>query len=326
MSSAIVVRRLLAFAPVLLLALLLVVFGLLDDRVVDGANLRNVAVQATPIALIGLGAFVVLLSGGIDLSAGVGVALVAVVLAERLHAGAALPVAIVTAGAVAVVVGLINGALVGFAKLPPFVATLATMVMVQGATLKVSTSGAVVAADPTLRSLGTGTVGGVPAPIVAVAAIGLGFWVVMRWTRFGIRTYAIGSDAAAAQLSGVSRTRQSLAIYAVSGLMVLLAAVIIVSRSPVVTPTVGGTSLLLDGIAAAVIGGTSIFGGRGTVGGVLVGALIMALITNALRVFGVEPSSIDLYKGAIIILALLADSGVRLARVRAATSAAGARG
>ncbi|MGX6448803.1 ABC transporter permease [Patulibacter sp. S7RM1-6] len=324
MSSPVLVRRLLAFAPILLLVLLLLVFGLLDDRVVDPENLRNVAVQATPIALIGLAAFVVLLSGGIDLSAGVAVALVAVVLGQRLSAGDSLLVAALVALLVALVVGLINGALIGFAKLPPFVATLATMVMVQGATLKVATGGTVVATNPTLSGLGTGETLGIPRSILAVALVGLVMWGVMRWTRFGIRTYAFGSDPDAARLAGVRPATQSLMIYVVGAILVLLCAVLIVARSPVVTSTVGGTSLLLDGIAAAVIGGTSIFGGRGTVGGVLVGALIIALITNALRVFGVEPSSIDLYKGVIILLALLADSGVRVARRRVATAAAGA--
>jgi ribose/xylose/arabinose/galactoside ABC-type transport system permease subunit len=314
MSSRGTLERLLDFAPLLLLALLLVVFGLLDGRVVDPANLRNVAVQATPIALLALGAFVVLLSGGIDLSAGFAVGLCAVMIAARLSAGDGLVVALLVGLGVAAAVGLVNGLLVGVAKLPPFVATLSTMAIVQGATLKVATSGVLIASDPTLQRLALGKVGPIPAPIVAVAVVGLLAFVVMRDTRFGIRTYAVGSDADSTRLSGVSFSRQQLLIYLASSFMVLLTAVLMVSRTPVVTPNVGGVSILMDAIAAAVIGGTSIFGGRGTVGGVLVGALIISLVTNALRVFGVDPSSIDLYKGMIIVAALLVDAGLRVVR------------
>ena len=314
--------RLLDFAPLLLLAALLIVLGLIDSRVVDPDNLRNVAVQATPIALVALGAFVVLLSGGIDLSAGFAVGLCAVVIAQRLAAGDALVVALLYGAGVAVAVGLVNGVLVGVANLPPFVATLATMAMIQGVTLQVATSGVLIASNPTLRKLGADELAGIPLAVVATAIVGAVMWVLMRHTRFGLRTYALGSDAAATRLSGVNWRSQQVLVYLVAALLVLLAAVLMVSRTPVVTPNVGGTSLLLDGIAAAVIGGTSIFGGRGTVGGVLVGALIIALVTNALRVFGVDPSSIDLYKGTIIVVALVADAGIRLARTRVTTSVA----
>jgi ribose transport system permease protein len=315
------VRRLLDFAPLILLLALVIVFGLIDSRVVAADNLKNVLLQATPIAVLGLGAFVVLLSGGIDLSAGFAAALLSVVFAKRLTAGDPLVLALLVTLGVALVLGLVNGLLVGLAKLPPFVATLATMVMVQGATLKVASSGVLIVDNATLRSLGTGSILGVPALIVATALVGLLAWVVMRGTRFGLRTYAVGSDEEAAKLSGVGLQRQQVLIYLTSSVMVLVTAVALVSRTPVVSANVGGTSLLLDGIAAAVIGGTSIFGGRGTVAGVLVGAVIIALITNALRVFGVDPSSIDLLKGTIIVLALLADTGIRTFRARAARPA-----
>lgn len=308
--------RVLDFAPLLLLVALVVAFGLIDSRVVDPENLRNVAVQATPIALIALGAFVVLLSGGIDLSAGYAVGLCSVMMAQRLSAGDGLVVALLVGLAVALAIGLANGLLVGYANLPPFVATLATMVMIQGITLKVATSGVLIVSDPTLRRLGIDKVATIPVAVIATALVGALMWFVMRGTRFGLRTYAIGSDPESTRLSGVAWRRQQLLVYVVGALMVLGCALLIVSRTPIVTPNVGGTSLLLDGIAAAVIGGTSIFGGRGTVPGVLVGALIIALITNALRVFGVDPSSIDLYKGTIIVLALVADAGIRVVRTR----------
>lgn len=138
----------------------------------------------------------------------------------------------------------------------------------------------------------------------------------MRRTRFGLRAYALGSDPAAAELAGIPVVRQTILVYSASGLFVFLTAFVMICRVPVVTPNIGGTSLLLDAIAAAVLGGTSIFGGRGTVWGVVVGALIVSLLTTALRIFGTDPSSLELYKGAIIVAALLADSGMTLAKRR----------
>lgn len=111
-------------------------------------------------------------------------------------------------------------------------------------------------------------------------------------------------------------TKHTILVYCASSIFVFLTAVIMISRVPVVTPNIGGTSLLLDAIAAAVLGGTSIFGGRGTVWGAVVGALIVSLLTTALRVFGTDPSSLELYKGAIIMVALLADSGMTYAKAR----------
>ena len=144
---------------------------------------------------------------------------------------------------------------------------------------------------------------------------------MLRRTRFGLRTYALGSDAAASELAGIPIARHTVLVYTASGVFVFLCALVMVARVPIVTPNLGGTTLLLDAIAAAVLGGTSIFGGRGTVWGTIVGALIVSLLTTALRIFGTDPSSLELYKGAIIMVALLADSGMTLAKTRLARAA-----
>ncbi len=310
------VRRALNLAPVLLLVTLLVVFGLIDPRVVSPASLRVVVIQATPIALLGLGAFVVLVTAGIDLSTGMGVALCSVVMAGQLVGGAALPIALFTGLAAMLVLGLVNGLLIGLFRIPPFIVTLATMAAVQGATLQAAQHGVLLVANPVLQAMMLGELAGIPYPVVMVLMIAALTWVLMRHTRFGLRTYAMGSDPAAAQLAGVNWSRQQILTYLVSALFTFLTAALMITRVPVVTPNIGGTPLLLDALAAAVLGGTSIFGGRGTVTGVLTGALIVSLITGALRVFGVGPSSLDLCKGAIIVVALLADAGLRFSRDR----------
>lgn len=184
------------------------------------------------------------------------------------------------------------------------------MTIVQGLTLFAAPDGLVVVDDPVLRAVGQGSLAGVPAPVLTVAAVAGAVWFLMRRTRFGLRTFAYGSDERASILSGVRRPRQMFWVYVLAAVLVFCTTVMVVSQVPLVQPNLGGITLLLDAIAAAVIGGTSIFGGRGTVPGVLVGALVISLMTNALQVLGVEPSSIDLFKGLIIVVALVVDAGL----------------
>ncbi|QOG07265.1 ABC transporter permease [Aureimonas sp. OT7] len=309
-------RRILDFSPLILLVALTAIFAVVDPRVVSGPSLINIVAQATPIAVLALGALIVLLTGGIDLAAGVGVAFCAVLIASLVDGGAGLPLAMLAGATAMLAVGLANGILISVFHIPPFVTTLAAMVILQGATLAVASKGVLMLSDPTLRLIGIERTFGIPNIIFLTAAIVTGAAILMRFTRFGLRTYALGSDPAAAGLAGVPILRHTVLVYVASGFFVFLAAVVMIARVPVVTPNIGGTSLLLDAIAATVLGGTSVFGGRGTVWGTVVGALIVSLLTTALRVFGTDPSSIELYKGAIIIAALLADTGMTYAKAR----------
>jgi ribose transport system permease protein len=213
--------------------------------------------------------------------------------------------------------GLVNGLLVGVVRIPAFIATLATFTAVQGVTLLKAKSGTLIVSDPTLLRIGTGSVAGISFPVVIAAGVALVMAVLLRMTRFGLRTYALGSgEPDAARLSGVPVARHLVMVYVLAGLLTAITGVLIAGRSGVVAPNIGGVSLLLDAIAATVLGGTSIYGGRGTVWGTLVGAVIIALITNALRSSGVDASSLDLWRGGIIGLALVVDAGIQLVRRR----------
>ncbi|WP_412065561.1 ABC transporter permease [Rhizobium sp. SYY.PMSO] len=315
-SRNILLRRILDLSPLILLVILVIVFSAIDPRVIASQSLINIVSQATPIAVLALGALVVLLTGGIDLAAGVGVAFCAVLIASLIDAGTGLWAALAIGLAIMLIVGLVNGVIIALLKIPPFVTTLATMVVLQGATLAVASKGVLMLKDPVLRFVGITRSFGLPNIIFATLIIVLAAAILMRMTRFGLRTYALGSDASAAELAGIPVTRHTILVYATSGVFVFLTSVVMISRVPVVTPNIGGTSLLLDAIAAAVLGGTSIFGGRGTVWGTVVGALIVSLLTTALRIFGTDPSSLDFYKGAIIMAALLADTSMTYAKAQ----------
>jgi ribose transport system permease protein len=310
-------RVLVTAAPLALLLIILAVVAIVEPRVVHLSNLKVVVIQASPIAILALGAMVVLLSGGIDLSAGFGVAMVAVAMVGSMGLEGGLVDGLVVALGFGLGLGLVNGLLVGVVRIPAFIATLATFTAVQGVTLMKAKSGTLIVSDPTLLRIGTGSVAGIPFPIVIAAGVALVMAVLLRMTRFGLRTYALGSgEPDAARLSGVPVARHLVMVYLLAGLLTAITAVLLAGRSGVVAPNIGGVSLLLDAIAATVLGGTSIFGGRGTVWGTLVGAVIIALITNALRSSGVDASSLDLWRGGIIGLALVVDAGIQLLRRR----------
>ncbi len=310
-------RLILASAPLVLLLVFLAVIAVVEPRVVEPSNLKQVVIQASPIAILALGAMVVLITGGIDLSAGFGVAMIAVAMVGSMGIEGDLLHGLLVALLFGLGLGLVNGLLVGVLRIPAFIATLATFTAVQGVTLTRAKSGTLIVSDPTLLRIGTGTVAGIPFPIVVAAGVALVMVVLMRLTRFGVRTYAIGSgEPDAARLSGVPVARHLVLVYLLAGLLTTVTAVLLAGRSGVVAPNIGGVSLLLDAIAATVIGGTSIFGGRGTVWGTLVGAIIIALITNALRVSGADASSLDLWRGGIIGLALLIDAALQFLRRR----------
>lgn len=296
--------------PAALLVVTVLACGLLDDRILAGQNLMIVLMQAVPVLMLAFGAFIVLLTGGIDLSAGVAVTLGGIVIAGMLGSGADLPLALLVGFATVALIGFINGALVTIFRVPAFVATLATMSCVQGIALLLAKQGVYVLNDPLLKWLGTARVGGLPVSILAALIVIAATYAFMHHTRLGLRIYATGSDAEATALAKISTRHVLLLTYVTAAFFTFLAAVTLIARTPIVTPNIGGQSLLLDAIAACVLGGTSIFGGRGTVLGVVAGALIVSLFSNAMRVVGIDPSSLDLMKGGLLINALVCDIGI----------------
>ncbi len=299
-----------ASGPIGLLIVTIIVCGFIDMRILSPQNLLIVLTQNVPVLLLAFGAFVVLLTGGIDLTAGVAVTLTSIVIASLLLAGVALPWALAVGLASVVLIGVTNGIFVTVFGVPAFVTTLATMSCIQGLALLFATQGVYVLNVPSLKWLGTGWVAGVPVSLVVAGLVIVFAYIVMHRTRFGLRIYATGSDADATRLAGINTGRVLRNVYAFASLFTFLSAVMLIARTPIVTPNLGGQSLLLDGIAACVLGGTSIFGGRGTVIGVVAGTLVVGLFANALRVVGIDPASLDLMKGALIIMALVFDVGI----------------
>lgn len=300
-------RRLGTLAGLLALCLLL---WILTPHFLTVSNLLNVMEQTSINAIIAVGMTFVIISGGIDLSVGSLLALAGVVLGSALHAGVPLLPAIAAAVAAGSACGILNGALIAWGRLPPFIATLGMMSVARGAALVYTAGRPISGFDADFRALATGRLGILPAPVLVMAAVYLAAHFVLTRTRFGRYAYAIGGNEEASRLSGVAVRFHKTMVYGMSGAMSALAAVILTARLNSAQP-IAGIMYELDAIAATVIGGTSLLGGEGTLGGTLIGALIMGVLRNGLNLLGVSSFLQQIVIGVVIIVAVLIDSALK---------------
>jgi ribose transport system permease protein len=283
-----------ALAGLLLLAL---VIAIMQPAFLTAQNLLNVGVQAAVIAIMAFGMTFVVVAGGIDLSVGSIAALAAMV--GALTAG---PVGLV----VGALCGLINGALVSYGKLPPFIATLAMLSVARGLTL-VFSEGQPHETDAAVTFLGSNLAPMLPLPLLLMLLFFGITGLILTRTNLGRRMYAIGGNEEAAKLSGIDVRRQKLWIYALSGLFAAAAGLVLAGRLGSAGPQ-AAVGYELDAIAAVVIGGASLSGGVGRATGTLVGALVLAVLRNGLNLLQVPPFWQQVVIGAVIALAALLDS------------------
>ena len=295
------------FGTLIGLAVLCAILWILTPYCLTVSNLLNIAEQTSINAIVAVGMTFVILSGGIDLSVGSIVALSGVVLGAALQSGQPLPAALILAAAVGLACGLGNGALVSWGGLPPFIVTLGTMSIARGAALLFTEGRPVSGFDPGFRMLATGRVAFTPAPVIATILVYAIAHFVLTRTTFGRYVYAIGGNEEATRLSGVAIRFHKTMIYGVSGLMSAIAAIILTARLNSAQP-IAGMMYELDAIAATVIGGTSLMGGEGSLGGTLVGALIMGVLRNGLNLLGVSSFLQQIVIGAVIVVAVLLDT------------------
>jgi ribose transport system permease protein len=270
------------------------------------SNLVNVVQQSTIIAIVAAGITFVIISGGIDLSVGSIVALAGLVVADALHAGWPVFPAILAGLAVGMAFGTVNGLLVTFGRLPPFIATLGTMSAGRGLALMYTGGAPISGFGNEFRTLSTGVVFGMPAPVLIMAGIFGVMHLILVRTKVGRYAYAIGGNEEAATLSGVNVAFHKTVLYVLCGLLSAVGAVILTARLNSAQP-IAGTSYELDAIAAAVIGGTSLLGGEGTLTGTLIGALIMGVLRNGLNLLNVSSYLQQVAIGAVIIIAVFVD-------------------
>jgi ribose/xylose/arabinose/galactoside ABC-type transport system permease subunit len=271
------------------------------------SNLVNVMEQTSINALIAVGMTVVILSGGIDLSVGSLVALSGVLMGSALQAGVPPAAAVALGVAAGALGGLGNGALVTQVRLPPFIATLGMMSVARGLALLYTDGRPVSGFGAGFRGLATSRLLHVPVPVLVTLVVYVLAWLVLTRTRFGRYVYAIGGNEEAARLSGVPVRFHKTMVYALSGAMSGLAAAVLTARLNSAQP-IAGMMYELDAIAATVIGGTSLLGGAGTIGGTLIGALIMGVLRNGLNLLSISSFLQQVVIGLVIIGAVSLDS------------------
>lgn len=298
-SFAKIWRRVGVFAA---LILLIVVASFLSDRFLTVPNLLNILRQVAIVGILAIGMTFVILTKGIDLSVGSLLGLSVVFYAGLLD-DHGMVVAIPLGLGAAMLAGLVNGIGVAWARIPPFIMTLGMLSFARGIAFIYTGGTPIPILNESFYRLGNGYVAGIPIPSLILLAVLAVSAVVLSLTAFGRSVYGIGSNEEAARLSGVPVKFYTILVYVISGLVSGLAGLVYASQLSIGTP-IAGQGYELDAIAAVVVGGTSLFGGKGTVAGTFIGTLIIGVLANILNLTGVDPYVQQLFKGALIVTAV----------------------
>ncbi|MFU0789166.1 ABC transporter permease subunit [Cerasibacillus sp. JNUCC 74] len=294
--------------PLLGLILITAVLGVMSENFFTLNNLFNLLRQVSVNALIAFGMTFVILTAGIDLSVGSILALGSALTAGMLVNGIDPLLAVLIGLFIGLVLGAVNGLIITKGKVAPFIATLATMTIFRGATLVYTDGKPITGLSDSFmfEMIGRGYVFGIPFPAILMIIVFAILFFVLRNTVFGRQVYAIGGNEEASILSGIKAERVKIWVYSLTGMLSVLAGIIITSRLDSAQPT-AGTMYELDAIAAVVIGGTSLSGGKGRIVGTLIGALIIGVIDNGLNLLNVSSFYQQIVKGGVILLAVLLD-------------------
>ncbi|MEL6114817.1 ribose ABC transporter permease [Photobacterium sp. SP02] len=293
------------------LIFLIVVVSFLNPNFFTADNILNILRQTSVNAIIAVGMTLVILTAGIDLSVGSVLALCGAFAASLIAIEVPVLIAVPTALLAGAALGAISGIIIAKGKVQAFIATLVTMTLLRGVTM-VYTDGRPVSTGFTDTAdafawFGTGYVLGIPVPVWLMVVVFAAVWYLLNHTRFGRYVYALGGNESATRLSGINVDRVKIGVYAICGLLAALAGIIVTSRLSSAQPT-AGMGYELDAIAAVVLGGTSLMGGKGRIMGTLIGALIIGFLNNALNLLDVSSYYQMIAKAVVILLAVLVDN------------------
>lgn len=290
------------------LIVLFVVIACLNSSFIDAGNLKNLLRQVSINALISFGMTFVILTGGIDLSVGSILALSSALMGSFIVGGMDPILGIVVACLIGAVLGSVNGLIITYGKVAPFIATLATMTIFRGLTL-VYTNGNPISGltdNEAFLNFGQGYFFDLPVPAVMMLIMFGILYFILHKTPLGRKTYAVGGNEKVSFIAGIKINRIKIFAYTVTGMLCGMAGAILTSRLNSAQPT-AGTGYELDAIAAVVLGGTSLSGGKGRIVGTLVGALIIGTLNNGLNILNVSSFYQQVVKGIVILLAVLMD-------------------
>lgn len=287
--------------------LLFVIMSIISKDFLTVDNLLNVSRQAAVLCIMAVGMTFIIITGGIDLSAGSQIAVSGVIVASLLTAGVPMPLAILLTILAGAVIGLFIGGVVATQKIPPFIVTLAMMTVLSGIAFVITQGSPVIISDQAFKFLGRGYIGPIPFPIILLIIISALGYLLLSHSKFGRHVYAIGDNEEAARLCGINVKRVKVGVYVLGASITALAGVLLASRLSTGSPN-SGTGSELDAIAAVVLGGTNLFGGEGKITGTLMGVAIISILNNGLNLLNVSSYHQLIIKGAVILLAVWLNS------------------
>ncbi len=283
---------------------LIIVFSILSDKFLQMGNFATIGRQTAMTSLIAFGATFVITTGNIDLSVGSIVGLVGVASAAALRAGWGIAAASFVGIATGTVIGLVNGLLTAKVKIPAFLVTLGTMGIARGLALTVTNTKAVIVMDETFTQLwGAGEIAGIPTSIIWTLIFFALAFILYHYTSFGNYVKAVGGNKTASLYSGIKVDRVTIAVFIIAGFLSAIAGLLMTARLKSGRPEVG-SGMELDAVAAVILGGTALSGGRGKMLNTLIGSLIMGVMINGLIILGVQSNVQQIIKGVIIIAAV----------------------
>jgi ribose transport system permease protein len=296
--------------PFVGLMIFVVLVSFMNPRFLSAVNMLNILRQTSINAIISAGMTFVILTAGIDLSVGSILAFCGAISASLMASGSNAVIAIIIPLIVGGILGMINGMFISYGKLQAFIMTLVTMTLMRGATL-VFTQGKPIsigygANTKLFGSIGAGNILGIPVPIYIMAVVYGAAYYILNHTKFGRYVYAVGGNEEATKISGINVDRVKIKVYAISGFLSALAAIVVTARLFSAQPT-AGSGYELDAIAAVVLGGTSLAGGIGNIIGTITGALIIGVLGNALNLLNVSSYYQLMIKALVILVAVLMD-------------------
>ncbi len=298
------------YGLLLFLILFAVVLTVLSDRFLTVSNLINVLRQASINGILSVGMTMVILTGGIDLSVGSVLALTVVVTADIMQKGYPVSAALLAGMTIGAALGMINGILVSRGRIPPFIATLGMMTFARGVALAYTNGRPITGLPDIFRFIGTGVIGLFPMPVMIAVVIFLAGYLFLSKTRFGTYIYALGNNEVSARFAGIPTKRYINLVYVIAGMLSALAGMILIARLDSAQPTIG-KGYEFDAIAAVVVGGTSLSGGKGSLFGTVLGVLIIAMLNNSLNLLNVSSFYEQVVKGVVIAMALLLHKAIR---------------
>ncbi|MFZ4216116.1 ABC transporter permease [Pantoea endophytica] len=292
------------FFPLIGFIAVFIIMVFVSDNFLTESNLTNIARQVSVNAIIAVGMTCAILTGGIDLSVGSVMALTGTIMAGLMSAWGLPPsLAIISGLALGAALGAFNGFLIAYARMPSFIVTLAMLGIARGLAL-IYTGGYPISGVPAdFAAYGRGNLMGIQTPILIMLSVYIVAFLILNHTPFGRHVYAIGGNREAARLSGIKVSRITVVIYTISGLTAAVAGLILTSRLMSGQPN-AGEGFELDAIAAVVLGGAAMNGGKGAIIGTLIGAMLLGVLNNGLNLMGVSPYIQNVIKGLIILIAI----------------------